>query len=266
MATDPTLEELSAYVDGELDAPARAELEGHLKTCSSCRARLDGLRQTVSAIRAMPMETPPRAFTVPPQRRQGWRWAPVGWIGGTAAALLVIALGITQLHGIGGAGTASSSVALNRGAAEAPANTSRTAAGQADQFGSALNSSSYLNHKEVVGSGANRKLILEADAFSYPINGAMKVTIILQGAPSQSIIARDQGLTLMLLRAGAGVELPDPVGVSSWNGTPVFARTYDLTGLAQASVGDYQLVATWLIPDASGQVLQASVPLHLTGN
>ena len=268
MATEPTLEQLSAYVDSELDAPSRAELESHLKTCVTCQERLEGLRQAVTAIRALPMETPSRAFTVPAQRRQAWKWAPVGWIGGTATALLAIALGISQLHGIGGAGTSSSSLALNRGAAEAPANASGSSAAQLDQQGQPLTSRAYANHKGVADPTAKRKLTLEADAFSYPSHGAMQITIILQGAPSQSIVAQDQGLTVVLLRGGAGVELASPVGVSSYDGTPFFGRTYDLGALSlgQARAGDYQLVATWVLHDGSGQVLQASIPIRLTGN
>src|SRR5438105_7447323 len=96
--TEPTLEELSALIDNELDAGAQARVAEHVAGCQECQARLDRLRQTAHAIRGLPMETPPRSFTIPAQRRQAWRWAPVGWIGSAAVALLLIAVGIPNLH------------------------------------------------------------------------------------------------------------------------------------------------------------------------
>src|SRR5438034_10420232 len=95
---EPTLEELSAYLDHELDSATQARVADHVAGCNECRARLDRLRETAHAIRALPMETPPRRFTIPEQRRQGWRWAPAGWIGSAALALLLLAVGIQNLH------------------------------------------------------------------------------------------------------------------------------------------------------------------------
>src|SRR5256886_14157621 len=94
---EPTLEELSAYLDHELDSAAEARVADHVAGCDECRARLDGLRETAHAIRALPMETPPRRFTIPEQRRPGWRWAPAGWIGRSAGGLVVGTVGLTDL-------------------------------------------------------------------------------------------------------------------------------------------------------------------------
>src|SRR6202022_1573670 len=90
-----------------------------------CRTRVDGLQQTAHAVRALPMETPPRRFTVPEQRRQSWRGAPAGWLGGAAAALLVIVFRIQQLHGLSGSGNTAGSTAFN---AAAPASKSAQSA------------------------------------------------------------------------------------------------------------------------------------------
>src|SRR5258708_6602833 len=96
--TEPTLEELSAYLDHELDGDARTRIAEHVAGCAGCQARLDGLRQTAYAIRALPMETPPRTFAIPTKRRESTRWAPVaGWIGGVAAAMLIIVIGVTHV-------------------------------------------------------------------------------------------------------------------------------------------------------------------------
>jgi len=83
--TEPSLEELSAFIDSELDEAAQARVAEHVAGCRDCQARLDGLRQTAHAIRGLPMESPPRPFTIPAQRRQSWRWAPAGWIGSAVA-------------------------------------------------------------------------------------------------------------------------------------------------------------------------------------
>ncbi|HSO93662.1 MAG TPA: zf-HC2 domain-containing protein, partial [Candidatus Dormibacteraeota bacterium] len=176
MVTEPTLEQLSAYVDGELDPPARAELEAHLKTCSGCGVRLDSLRQTVSAVRALPMETPPRAFTVPAQRRQAWRWAPVGWMGGTAAALLAIALGITQLHGLGGAGNTASSSGAAGLARPAVAPLARPELGAAPKDVTPYSAAAALSAQQTTVNApgnADRSVTLSTDARSYASSGVL---------------------------------------------------------------------------------------------
>src|SRR5207244_10570879 len=95
---EPALEELSAYLDHELGSEAHARVAAHIAGCQDCQARLDGLRQTTYAVRALPMETPPRAFTIPAQRElSSRRWVPAAWLGGAAAAGLVIVIGVTQL-------------------------------------------------------------------------------------------------------------------------------------------------------------------------
>src|SRR5438874_10691358 len=126
---EPTLEELSAYLDHELDSATQARVAEHVAGCDECRARLDGLRETAHAIRALPMETPPRTFTVPEQRRRTWRWAPAGWIGSAAVALLLIAVGIQNLHlPAGSTATTGSSGANSGGLAFAPATRSEKGA------------------------------------------------------------------------------------------------------------------------------------------
>lgn len=55
-------DELSAYLDEELDARAREELRGHLQGCAACRAALDELRRTVESVRALPPAAAPAGF------------------------------------------------------------------------------------------------------------------------------------------------------------------------------------------------------------
>src|ERR1041384_7457383 len=48
-----------AYLDDELAAEERHELEAHLTECSDCRARLDGERADASAIKRALVAPPP---------------------------------------------------------------------------------------------------------------------------------------------------------------------------------------------------------------
>jgi negative regulator of sigma E activity len=271
--TEPTLEELSALIDNELDSGAQARVAEHIAGCPDCQARLDGLRQTAHAVRALPMETPPRAFSIPAERRKSFRWAPVGWAGSAAVAVLVVAFGIQNLHfsPVGSASTAASTSNYNAqtsasksiGHSGAAPLAPPAAAVPGQQF-DARTSTDALTVPEV--SSGSRRLILGTDGASYSTNGRMTVGIQLQGSPSKSTNSGDQGLTLMLVRNGVGVAL-QPVGVVGNNGTPIFGGTYDLASLplAEPRAGDYELIATWVLPDGSGRVLQASVPIKITG-
>jgi anti-sigma factor RsiW len=46
-----TLQQISAYLDGELDATACERIEQHSLTCPGCAALVDGLRKTVGLCR-----------------------------------------------------------------------------------------------------------------------------------------------------------------------------------------------------------------------
>ena len=272
--TEPTLEELSALIDNELDAGAQARVAEHVAGCQGCQARLDRLRQTAHAIRGLPMETPPRSFTIPAQRRQAWRWAPVGWIGSAAVALLLIAVGIQNLHLPAGPTATGSTSTVSGGLAYGTAQGQKGAvaplaapAPSTQQFDSQSRGSATNGATVVDPTNSSRRLALDTDSTSYPATGRMRVTAQLIGSPSTSLNSANQGLTLTLVRNGLGVAL-NPVGVESWNGTPIFGGWYDLAGfpLSAPRAGDYRLEATWVIPDGSGRVLQTSVPIRLTGS
>jgi len=272
--TEPTLEELSALIDNELDAGAQARVAEHVAGCQGCQARLDRLRQTAHAIRGLPMETPPRSFTIPAQRRQAWRWAPVGWIGSAAVALLLIAVGIQNLHLPAGPTATGSTSTVSGGLAYGTAQGQKGAvaplaapAPSTQQFDSQSRGSATNGATVVDPTNSSRRLVLDTDSTSYPATGRMRVTAQLIGSPSTSLNSANQGLTLTLVRNGLGVAL-NPVGVESWNGTPIFGGWYDLAGfpLSAPRAGDYRLEATWVIPDGSGRVLQTSVPIRLTGS
>jgi len=55
-------EEIGAFMDGELEGAARAELESHLSTCASCRAEVAAHDRLASAFSALAPVTPPGDF------------------------------------------------------------------------------------------------------------------------------------------------------------------------------------------------------------
>ena len=56
--------DLSTYVDGQLEPPARDRLEAHIETCTPCREALAELRALRSALQELPPATAPRSFAL----------------------------------------------------------------------------------------------------------------------------------------------------------------------------------------------------------
>lgn len=99
--TDSDLELLSAYIDDQLDAPARAALERRLSAEPRLRADLDDLRATAALLRDLAPLPPPRSFTLDPARAPrrrsflGLAWATQ--LGGGLAGLALVLLASVQL-------------------------------------------------------------------------------------------------------------------------------------------------------------------------
>lgn len=84
-------EELNAYIDGELDAAARARVEAHLESCAACREAVDELRTVSQALQALPRAQAPRSFALReadvepmPARQAGWLAGATPLLGGVA--------------------------------------------------------------------------------------------------------------------------------------------------------------------------------------
>ena len=255
---EPTLEELSAYLDHELDAATQARVADHVAGCAECTRRLDGLRETVHAVRALPMETPARTFTIPAQRRQSFRWAPVGWIGGVAAAFLVVAFGVTQLHGPAGS-TASTSGGYQKAAAPAASQGLSTFDSRVGAASQAVNKN--VNTVTVVDPrNASLTLTLSTDAKSYPARGTITVDVRFSGLdPNRTTV-----LALLLERNGYAVLLPTgsaPLDVHGFHGS------YQLANLALSDPvpGSYTLIAIEQLPGTNGGTLVARLPITIGG-
>ena len=80
---------LDEFLDDELDAPARAEVERHLASCAECRAEVDGSRRLESLLkRSVPAGAAPDTDRFL-QHVQARSRRPGGWMLAVAAALLV---------------------------------------------------------------------------------------------------------------------------------------------------------------------------------
>jgi anti-sigma factor RsiW len=259
--SEPTLDELSAYIDDELDAGAKARVAQHVTGCADCQARVDGLRQTANAVRGLPMESPPRTFTIPAQRRQASRrWAPVGWLGDAAAALLVIAYGVSQLHGIGAAGTTATS--SKGGAGTASQYTAvAPAAGQAHPNDQVASPARSLANSATVSDPRqpSRSLVLSSDATSYPAGGTITVQVQIRGLASNQVST----VRLLLERNGYAVELSTPTKVPTV--PPGFQDSYLLSKLPLSNpvAGAYTLIAIEQLPGGDGATLVARLPITI---
>ncbi len=86
-----TEEELSAYLDGELDDAARAGLEAHVEDCAACREVLEELRAVRQALRDLPREPAPRSFAL---GEADLRTAPAPWAMGAFARAAPLLSGV----------------------------------------------------------------------------------------------------------------------------------------------------------------------------
>jgi hypothetical protein len=256
---EPTLEELSAYLDHELDAAGQSHVAEHVAGCADCKRRLDGLRETVYAVRGLPMETPPRTFTIPEQRRQPFRWAPVGWLGGAAAALLVVAFGVAQLHGPAGSSIATSTGPGEKAAAPGASRAPGTLDAQSGAASQAFNASfNTVTVTDPINSA--RSLTLSTDARTYSASGTMTVRARFTGLPSgQTAI-----VGLLLERNGYAVQLPTGSGPGDASG---FQNSYQFANfdLSNPVAGNYTLILIEHLPgEGNGDNLVARLPVTIT--
>jgi hypothetical protein len=99
-------ERLSAFLDGELARPERAEIEGHLRACAECARALEEIAAVDTMARGLPVEAPAGYFDALPARirarvhARGRRraWVPAAWAAAAAAVLVAVVAPLTVRH------------------------------------------------------------------------------------------------------------------------------------------------------------------------
>ena len=259
--TEPTLEELSAYLDHELDSDSQARVAEHIATCQDCQARLDGLRQAAYAVRGLPMETPPRPFMLPaPPPRPAWNWAPAGWIASGAAATLLVVFGLSHVHfPAGGIAPSGAGTAMN-----APARSSGEAA-PLSQSDARVGSQAYAptSTKSVAVPGnPSRVLTIAADTRSYPSNGVLHLQVATRGISASEastiriFLARERG------QGGYAIRLAPPTSAPSYPLSYDAAYSIAQLPLPAPVAGDYTLTVEIDLSD--GSTLINSLPVTVT--
>ena len=257
---EPTLEELSAFLDHELDAATQARVTNHVAGCAECTRRLDGLRETVDAVRALPMETPARTFTIPERRRQSVRWAPVGWLGGAAAAMLVIVIGLTQVH-LGGPGGAASSTTAAQNYAAAPYGQVAPLERSNDSATALAGRAASTNSKTVVDpSNSSRSLTIGTDAVSYPASGVITIHVTTRGLSGNE--GSSVRIFLMQGQSGYAVRLAPPSNAPTYPFDWEAAYSISQMHLPAPAAGSYTLQVT--IAKSDGQSLTATLAVTIT--
>lgn len=255
--TEPTLEELSSYVDNELAPGDQARVAEHVAGCADCQERLAGLRQTAYAIRGLPMETPPRSFANVLPRRQAWRWAPIGWVGSAAVAVVLIGIGLTHLPAGGASTTSGVALHTNNGAARyAPSTVTGGLAAPADL---AQAQKGVVGNRVIVSDpkDPSRSLQISTDRAAYPTTGTIAVTVVTTGDPSSQLV-------VVLHRGSAGVRLSQPRLQPASAGGFQYRGSDSISGLPlmDPRAGSYTLTVTWT--ESNGETLIADLPVSIT--
>jgi Tol biopolymer transport system component len=100
-----SVELLSSYLDNQVTLEEQLRVEQHLRTCASCRAELNSLRQTVALMQALPRIRVPRAFTLSEAQvgirrpaARPWFWGAARALGAVAAVIVVAVVAVQLLQ------------------------------------------------------------------------------------------------------------------------------------------------------------------------
>jgi hypothetical protein len=109
MKDHPEFEQLSAYLDGELDAGEQARLDAHVPGCAECTATLDALRATLADLEALPeaemsavqiarLDAVIDQERVASRARSSGKKMRIAWAAGGIAASLIAIVALTRMN------------------------------------------------------------------------------------------------------------------------------------------------------------------------
>ncbi len=232
---------LSPYLDHVLEPGEADRLEAHLAGCDACRRQLEGLRQTVALVKALPHERMPHPVSIPVRRPQAWGRNAFLPLAGAAAAVLLALAGGFQLgrSGIPNPATESGKLySLSREAAGGPKGASGPALADIRQ-------SSAADDAARVSGFAPRGVVtlsIATDRTTYSRSDTVVITTNTSGAPNRAALQFDRN----------GYRVPIPAGRSSGSET---RTALELSSLSPAlTPGDYRIVATLPLEGSDAQL------------
>jgi anti-sigma factor RsiW len=105
MNSHPELDQLSAYIDDELEPAERVVLEAHLPSCAECTSTISALRATISDLALLPEAAPTEQDSwalrsaISRARKPLGRWQRVAWAAGAVAAAAIAVVAVVQPGG-----------------------------------------------------------------------------------------------------------------------------------------------------------------------
>lgn len=202
-ASDDDLEQLSAYLDNQLSAAERVNLERRLGVDPGLQAELEDLRAVSAALRSLDSVTPPRSFALDPaQVARPRRFFPVTWfmqLGSGLAGLALVLLASMQLLAAGFGGSAPVPAAAPMAAA--------TLAPMAAEAGPLANSEMRLQATEVAAAPTAAPA-----AESVPVPAATSAPATASEAPAAQAAAATPAPTMAAASAPAAADQAPAAG------------------------------------------------------
>ncbi len=231
---------LSPYLDRVLEPGEAARLEAHLAGCDACRRQLEGLRQTVALVRALPQEAMPRAISIPVRRVRDWEWRGALMPLAGAAAALVLAVGA---YSLGRAGTT-----LSPGAASIPISSAAKGTAGASAYDSnqrALDAAAAPAKVGRASADSQVTLTVTSDRSVYAPSETVVITTRTTGLPNRAALQIDRNGYRVPIAGGVATGAPDEV-----------RSRLSLAALSPpVAPGDYRIVATLPLPGGEAQLV-----------
>jgi hypothetical protein len=239
-------EQLSAYLDGELDSRQAETVESHLATCDACAALLEELRGGRALLASLPAQTSGRSFVLgseyarapvrdaPPSRRLSLALAP-------AVALSVfIALLFVDLAG-NQSGSSDESTSALTAASSRQADDASAGAGSAGSVGAPPSADSAANSTFEADAGVDKA---DGEQPGVPAPTGVQDAPAAAGAAQAEAPLRSSGLeSTPAVGEAAAVTAADEAPVDEDSPEPLTAEAPDDDGDGISTLRVLQVVA-----------------------